>query len=54
MHMGGYGSYGRFYNMGYANNYYNQNQCMFGCPPNSNCRLGFCECNPGLTRTMVI
>ena len=27
---------------------------MYGCPPNSFCQFGFCECNPGLTKSMVI
>ena len=58
MNMGGYGSYGGSYDTGYAdhyyNNYYNRNRCRYGCPPNSYCRLGFCECNPGLTKIMVM
>ena len=31
-----------------------RNRCMFGCPANSFCQFGFCECNPGLTKSMVI
>ena len=27
---------------------------MYGCPANSFCQFGFCECNPGLTKTMVV
>jgi len=58
MNMGGYGSYGGSYDMGYAdhyyNNYYNRNRCRYGCPPNSYCQLGFCECNPGLTKIMGV
>jgi len=54
MNMGGYGSYGGSYDTGYEdhyyNNYYNRNRCRYGCPPNSFCQLGFCECNPGLTK----
>jgi len=49
MYMGGYGG---GYNMGFGNNYYNRNRCMYGCPANSFCQFGFCECNPGLTKTM--
>jgi len=58
MNMGGYGSYGGSYDTGYAdhyyNNYYNRNRCRYGCPPNSYCQLGFCECNPGLTKIMGV
>jgi len=54
MNMGGYGSYGGSYDMGYNdhyyNDYYNRNRCRYGCPPNSYCQLGFCQCNPGLTK----
>merc|ERR1719391_269036 len=54
MNMGGYGSYGGNYDMGYNdhyyNDYYNRNRCRYGCPPNSYCQLGFCQCNPGLTK----
>jgi len=49
MYMGGYGG---GYNMGYSNNFYNRNRCMYGCPANSFCQFGFCECNPGLTKSM--
>jgi len=49
MYMGGYGG---GYNQGFGNNYYNRNRCMYGCPPNSFCQFGFCECNPGLTKSM--
>merc|ERR1719365_424336 len=31
--------------MGFGNNYYNRNRCMYGCPANSFCQFGFCECN---------
>jgi len=51
MYMGGYGG---GYNMGFGNNYYNRNRCMFGCPANSFCQFGFCECNPGLTKSMGV
>ena len=58
MNMGGYGSYGGSYDMGYNdhyyNDYYNRNRCRYGCPPNSYCQLGFCECNPGLTKIAVM
>ena len=30
-----------------------RNRCMYGCPANSFCQFGFCECNPGLTKSMV-
>ena len=30
-----------------------RNRCMHGCPANSFCQFGFCECNPGLTKSMV-
>ena len=52
--MGGYGGYGGSYDMGYADNYYNRNRCRYGCPSNSYCRLGFCECNQGLTKIAVM
>merc|ERR1712106_64327 len=32
------------------NNYYQKNECMGGCPMNSHCEWGFCECNAGTTR----
>jgi len=32
------------------NNYYQKNECMGGCPMNSHCEWGFCECNAGSTR----
>ena len=54
MSMGGYGGYGGSYDMGYADNYYNRNRCRYGCPSNSYCRLGFCECNQGLTKIAVM
>ena len=54
MNMGGYGGYGGSYDMGYADNYYNRNRCRYGCPSNSYCRLGFCECNQGLTKIAVM
>merc|ERR1712013_511801 len=49
MYMGGYGG---GYNMGYSSNFYNRNRCMYGCPANSFCQFGSCECNPGLTKSM--
>ena len=54
MNMGGYGGYGGSYDMGYAENYYNRNRCRYGCPANTYCRLGFCECHQGLTKIAVL
>jgi len=34
----------------YYNDYYNRNQCLYGCPQNSHCEWGFCECNAGAVR----
>jgi len=34
----------------YYNNNYQRNECMGGCPMNSHCEWGFCECNAGTTR----
>jgi len=38
------------YNEGYYNNYYTSNTCLGGCPLNSHCEWGFCECNAGTER----
>merc|ERR1712032_335797 len=35
----------------YYSNYYSRNLCRFGCPPNSHCEWGFCECDVGLVKT---
>jgi type II secretory pathway pseudopilin PulG len=32
---------------GYQNNFYQQNQCLGGCPANAHCEWSFCECNFG-------
>ena len=37
------------HNSYYRNNYYS-NQCQYGCPLNSHCEWGFCECNAGHER----
>jgi hypothetical protein len=34
----------------YYSNYYTKNVCFSGCPLNSHCEWGFCECNAGSTR----
>lgn len=34
----------------YYNNNYQKNECMGGCPMNSHCEWGFCECNAGSSR----
>ena len=31
----------------YYSNYYSQGRCYQGCPYNSHCNYGFCECNLG-------
>jgi len=41
---------GRGWDQNYYDNNYQQNECMFGCPPNSHCEWGFCECNAGTSR----
>jgi len=44
-------NYGMGWDNGYYNNYYRRNQCMGGCPPNSHCEWGFCECDGGMVRS---
>ena len=41
---------GRGWDQNYYDNNYQQNECMFGCPANSHCEWGFCECNAGTSR----
>ena len=41
---------GRGWDQNYYDNNYQQNECMFGCPMNSHCEWGFCECNAGTSR----
>lgn len=38
------------YNDDNYRNYYTTNTCMGGCPFNSHCEWGFCECNAGYSR----
>ena len=51
MMMGGFGNYdnGGFGN-DYRSSFYKNNQCFGGCPMNSHCEWGFCECNAGYDR----
>ena len=42
--------YSRGWDQNYYDNNYQQNECMFGCPMNSHCEWGFCECNAGTSR----
>jgi len=42
----GYGDYDDDWN-----NSYRRNECMFGCPFNSHCEWGYCECNYGFIRS---
>jgi len=51
MYMNNPMAYGHGWNTGYYNNYYSRNLCRYGCPPNSHCEWGFCECNAGLTKS---
>jgi len=46
MQQPGFGSF----NNDYYNNYYLTNTCLGGCPLNSHCEWGFCECNAGSER----
>ena len=39
--------HGGQYNDPYYNDYYSQGRCMGGCPLNSRCEYGFCECLAG-------
>ena len=32
---------------------FDRNLCRFGCPPNSHCEWGFCECDVGFVKTYV-
>ena len=41
---------GRGGDQNYYDNNYQRNECMFGCPANSHCEWGFCECNAGTSR----
>ena len=41
---------GRGWDQNYYDNNYQQNECMYGCPANSHCEWGFCECNAGTSR----
>ena len=41
---------GRGWDQNYYDNNYQRNECMFGCPANSHCEWGFCECNAGTSR----
>jgi len=34
----------------FSNSYYNRNECLGGCPENSHCEWGICECNFGTVR----
>merc|ERR1712218_414763 len=43
--------YGGSWDDNYFTNYYSRNVCHFGCPPNSHCEWGFCECNVGFVKT---
>ena len=45
---------GRGWDQNYYDNNYQQNECMFGCPANSHCEWGFCECNAGTSRFIKI
>ncbi len=42
--------YGAGYNDDYYNNFYLTGKCFQGCPINSNCKYGFCECNAGFSK----
>merc|ERR1711953_566233 len=42
--------YSRGWDQNYYDNNYQRNECMFGCPMNSHCEWGFCECNAGTSR----
>jgi len=43
--------YGGMWDNDYFSNYYSKNLCRFGCPANSHCEWGFCECNVGFVKT---
>ena len=51
MEMGGMGM-NRGWDDDYYNNYYLTNTCIGGCPINSHCEWGLCECNAGTTRRL--
>ena len=36
-----------------SNIVFDRNLCRFGCPPNSHCEWGFCECDVGFVKTYV-
>jgi len=42
--------YGSTWDENYFSNYYSRNLCRFGCPTNSHCEWGFCECNVGFIK----
>ena len=42
--------YGAGYNDDYYHNFYLNGKCFQGCPFNSHCEYGFCECNAGFTK----
>ena len=46
--------YSRGWDQNYYDNNYQRNECMFGCPMNSHCEWGFCECNAGTSRLKVL
>ena len=50
--MGGMGRTGMMggWDEDYYNNNYLTNTCLGGCPLNSHCEWGMCECNAGTTR----
>jgi len=48
MRLRGFRNYGDDDN--YNNNYYSRNECLGGCPVNSHCEWGFCECDYGFER----
>merc|ERR1711915_593442 len=49
MYMRNPGMYGDW-DDNYYRSYYLTNTCLFGCPMNSHCEWGFCECNAGTVR----
>jgi len=44
-------NYGQDWDDNYYDNYYSNNLCLFGCPGNSHCEWGFCECDAGTARS---
>jgi len=51
MYMNNPAQYGGVWDDNYFSNYYSRNLCRFGCPPNSHCEWGFCECDVGFVKT---